>query len=316
LADTCSTWVVEPWSSIFRCWIEAKIRGETAKKGKKWAIVEQMKRGITWETHNLLSDPCARQFQLVFLRNNLLTYYDNESKAPAFQKVIDSLVSEGFLVIGAHENIPADVSELVHCPGHPCIFQKKALAHPTNNKQQTTDISRMERKCKNIFVAGPPRCGKSTLIEKLVRKIETPATGFFTREVREKGRRTGFTITTLDSKEGLLAHDKIKSWFKVGKYGVNLEDIDQIAVPSMIPTQRDEIVVVDEVGKMECCSPLFKKTLIEVLDSHHPVIGSIAQKGGKFIQRIKARDDVLLVRLNEKNRDDPTLFSQLLAALT
>jgi nucleoside-triphosphatase len=173
----------------------------------------------------------------------------------------------------------------------------------------------MERKCKNIFVTGPPRCGKSTLIEKLVRKIETPATGFFTREVREKGRRTGFSITTLDGKEGLLAHEKVKSRFKVGKYGVNLEDIDQIAVPSMIPTHRDEIVVVDEVGKMECCSPLFKKTLIEVLDSYHPVIGSIAQKGGKFIQRIKARDDVLLIHLNEKNRDDPALFSQLLAAL-
>lgn len=103
------------------------------RKGKKWAIVEQMKRGITWETHNLLSDPCARQFQLVFLRNNLLTYYENESKAPAFQKVIDSLASGGFLVIGTHEKIPADVAGLVRFPGHPCIFQKEVLAHPTNN---------------------------------------------------------------------------------------------------------------------------------------------------------------------------------------
>jgi chemotaxis methyl-accepting protein methylase len=92
-----------------------------------------MKRGITWETHNLLSDPCARQFQLVFLRNNLLTYYENESKAPAFQKIIDSLASGGFLVIGTHEKIPADVAGLVRFPGHPCIFQKEVLAHPTNN---------------------------------------------------------------------------------------------------------------------------------------------------------------------------------------
>jgi nucleoside-triphosphatase THEP1 len=169
--------------------------------------------------------------------------------------------------------------------------------------------------CKNIFVTGPPRCGKSTIIEKLILKIEKPATGFFTREIREKGRRIGFSITTLDGKRGVLAHKNMKSRFKVGSYGVNLQDIDQIAVPSMLPVKPDEIVVIDEVGKMECFSSLFRQTLTKVLDSQHRVIGSIAQKGDQFIQEIKDRDDILLVNLSEKNRDKPELFSQLLSAL-
>lgn len=169
---------------------------------------------------------------------------------------------------------------------------------------------------KNILITGPPRCGKSTLIEKLVHRAKGPITGFFTREIRKQGRRTGFSINTLDGKEGILAQEKLKSRHKVGKYGVCLQDIDRIAVPSMKPRQAHEVIIIDEIGKMECYSALFKKALIEALDSPNPVMGSIAQKGGKFIQKIKVREDVLLIAITEKNRDDPELFSELLSALT
>ena len=159
-------------------------------------------------------------------------------------------------------------------------------------------------KPKNIFVTGPPRCGKSTLIERVVRKIQKPMTGFFTRELREKDKRVGFSITTMDGKEGVLAHQNIRSPYKVGKYGVNLEHIDQIAVPSMIPAKSHEIVVIDEIGKMECFSPLFRQTLIKILNAENPVIASIAQKGDRFIQGIKKRGDILLFQISEKNRDE------------
>jgi len=155
----------------------------------------------------------------------------------------------------------------------------------------------------NILVTGPPRSGKSTLIEKVVQSVSRPATGFFTQELREKGRRVGFSITTLQGKTGVLAHQRIRSAFRVGKYGVNLEDLDQIAVPSMLPSTPDQIVVVDEIGKMECFSRLFKETLIQVLSSDNLVIGSVAIKGDRFIQSIKERDDVSLVSITEKTRD-------------
>ena len=162
---------------------------------------------------------------------------------------------------------------------------------------------------RNILVTGPPRCGKSTLIERVVGRIQKPMTGFFTQEVRERGKRVGFSITTLDGKEGVLAHQEIKSRFRVGKYGVNLDHIDEIAVPSMIPSKADEIVVIDEIGKMECFSPLFRQTLVKVLDSENPVLGSITMKGGKFIQKVREREDVFLVHVTEKNRDELVDFS-------
>ena len=155
----------------------------------------------------------------------------------------------------------------------------------------------------NILVTGPPRSGKSTLIEKVVQKINRPVTGFFTQELREKGRRVGFSITTLDGKTGVLAHQNIRSKFRVGKYGVNLEDLDQIAVPSMFPSFPDQIVVIDEVGKMECFSHLFRETLLRVLSSENQVIGSIAIKGDHFIRSIKKRDDVSLISISQNTRD-------------
>ncbi len=157
-------------------------------------------------------------------------------------------------------------------------------------------------KSKNILLTGPPRCGKSTVVEKLVARIERPATGFFTREIREGGQRVGFAITTLDGKEGLLAHRETRSRIRVGEYGVNLEALEQIAVPSLIPSKPDQIIIIDEIGKMECFSPLFRQTLVKALDSPNPVIGSIALKGNPFIETIKKRPDVLLVMVNESNR--------------
>jgi len=133
--------------------------------------------------------------------------------------------------------------------------------------------------------------------------MEEPAGGFFTREIKEGGRRVGFSINTLDGREGILAHKSIRSEYRVGKYGINIEDIDTIAIPSIIPRGKDEIVVIDEIGKMECFSDLFKKTLIQVLDSPNCVIGSIALKGGSFIQGIKNRDDVTVSRVTPQTRD-------------
>jgi nucleoside-triphosphatase THEP1 len=71
----------------------------------------------------------------------------------------------------------------------------------------------------------------------------------------------------------------------------------------MLPSTPDQIVVVDEIGKMECFSRLFKETLIQVLSSDNLVIGSVAIKGDRFIQSIRERDDVSLVPITEKTRD-------------
>jgi nucleoside-triphosphatase THEP1 len=179
------------------------------------------------------------------------------------------------------------------------------LAATLNPTRGTWENSmREKRHDKNILVTGPPRIGKSTLIERLVSGIQRPVTGFFTREIRDGGKRVGFSIVTLEGKVGVLAHQDIRGRFRVGKYGVNMEDIDRIAVPSMIPAGSDVMIVIDEIGKMECFSTRFRESLIGALDSENPVLGSIALKGSAFIEKVKRRKDISLIEVTEKNRDE------------
>lgn len=169
------------------------------------------------------------------------------------------------------------------------------------NRKRKEDMA-----CNNILFTGPPGCGKTTLIRRIVQDLKTPLTGFFTQEIREKGKRVGFTISTLDDKKALLAHVNFSGRYRVGRYGVVLESIDNVAVPSMIPRNLKESVVIDEIGKMECFSSLFRKTVLDVFEMPNVVIGTISLRGDEFINRVKDRSDVLVVEMSEKNRDELT----------
>ena len=155
----------------------------------------------------------------------------------------------------------------------------------------------------NILLTGRPGCGKSTAIERIVQRLDRPSMGFFSREMREGGRRVGFSITTLDGRRGILAHVDIRIRERVGRYGINLQHIDEIAVPSIQPEHDNIVVVVDEIGRMECFSAMFRKALVKILDRPNFVLGSIALKGDAFITAIKKRTDTRLIAVTEKGRD-------------
>jgi chemotaxis methyl-accepting protein methylase len=96
----------------------------SAEEGKKYRIKEALKKGLTWRLHNLLSDIPKSQFQLIFLRNNLLTYYQDETKKAALKKVLNCLSAGGFLIIGSHERLPFETPEL-HAHGSLSYIFKK-----------------------------------------------------------------------------------------------------------------------------------------------------------------------------------------------
>jgi chemotaxis methyl-accepting protein methylase len=93
--------------------------------GGKYALRSWMREGIVWQVHHLLSDPPGIAFDLIFLRNNLLSYYTDEVKFPVMTKVVDSLAPDGFLIIGSHERIPIEPADLKHWGNSTYIFQKQ-----------------------------------------------------------------------------------------------------------------------------------------------------------------------------------------------
>jgi nucleoside-triphosphatase len=155
---------------------------------------------------------------------------------------------------------------------------------------------------KNIFLTGAPSAGKTTVIKKVLKKLDHPSNGFYTEEERIKGKRFGFLMKTLDGRSGYLAHQDIKSDFQIRRYGVSIENIETIAVPSIRPVNSN-IIIIDEIGKMECFSEVFRKAVINAIDSSKIVIGTITFGGDDFILGIKYRGDIEITEVTQDNRD-------------
>lgn len=157
---------------------------------------------------------------------------------------------------------------------------------------------------KTILLTGRPRVGKTTIIKEVVRSLPGQAGGFYTEEIRERGRRQGFKIVTLDGREGILAHVDIKSPMRVSKYGVNLADLEGIGVTAIREAiARKDYVVIDEIGKMELFSKAFKDAVWEAVHSDKLVLGTITLRPHPWADRIKALPQVTVVEVTKANRD-------------
>jgi len=157
---------------------------------------------------------------------------------------------------------------------------------------------------KNILITGLPGVGKTTLIKKLSEELKHlhPA-GFYTEEIREAGQRKGFELISLNGKRGLLSHKDIKSPYRVGEYKVDIESFENLldSVPFFDPSNR--LIVIDEIGKMECFSDPFKNLLKKIFNSGKLVIATVAMKGRGLITETKERQDIKLFEMTKDNRD-------------
>lgn len=164
---------------------------------------------------------------------------------------------------------------------------------------------------KNIFLTGAPSSGKTTVIKKVIQNLSLPCNGFYTEEERSSdGKRLGFMMHTLDGKKGYLAHESISSEFHIRRYGVSIENIENIAIPAIIPIDN-QVIILDEIGKMECFSQKFMDAAKLALDSPNVVVGTITLGGTDFIQEIKKRNDIKIIEVTPENRDQlPRLIIQ------
>jgi nucleoside-triphosphatase len=157
---------------------------------------------------------------------------------------------------------------------------------------------------KNLLITGLPGVGKTTLIKKLSEASESfHPVGFYTEEIREGARRKGFELISLEGKRGLLSHKEIRSPYKVGQYKVDLIGFEEFLGSISFFSPSTRLIIIDEIGKMECLSLRFQEILKEILDSEKSVIATIALKGSGLIAEIKERNDVKLFEITKKNRD-------------
>ncbi len=109
-------------------------------------------------------------------------------------------------------------------------------------------------------------------------------------------------IRTTGGKEAVLAEKGLKSSRRLGKYGLDLRNLEETGVPAIeLALRNSDIIVIDEIGKMELFSERVRETVMKTLDSHKNVVGVIHQSKQPFLDAIRARSDVLLLEVTGAN---------------
>lgn len=156
-----------------------------------------------------------------------------------------------------------------------------------------------------LLLTGQPGTGKTTIIQKVIDGISNIG-GFYTSEIVENGRRAGFSVKTLLNRDAeILAHINSDSNKRVGRYGVNIGAFEDIIKKEFedITSKNINLIIIDEIGKMEMYSSYFCKMTEEFLKGDIPVLGVIQMRNYPFVDRIKRLDRIRILEINYRNRD-------------
>ncbi|MFQ5999506.1 MAG: NTPase [Candidatus Bathyarchaeia archaeon] len=160
-----------------------------------------------------------------------------------------------------------------------------------------------------VFVTGRPGIGKTSVLLRAVEGLKNRGYrigGMISREVREGGVRVGFEIIDFSTgQRGWLAHVNQPAGPQVGKYRVNLTDLNAVGASSIISAVTNaDIVIVDEIGPMELFSQAFREAVVQAMEGSKPMLGTIHFRvKDPLINTIKAREDAEILTVTFRNRE-------------
>ena len=168
-----------------------------------------------------------------------------------------------------------------------------------------------------LLLTGSPGVGKTTVLMKTVNVLKErgfKVGGMISREVRENGIRTGFEILDFEdsSKRGWLAHVNQRNGPVVGRYRVNLGDLEVIGAKAIMHAVADcDVVAIDEIGPMELFSERFREAAGRALKSPKVVLAVVHWKvKDRLVNEAKNLKDAEIITVTPENSEH---LSELLA---
>ncbi len=176
------------------------------------------------------------------------------------------------------------------------------------------DIEEEEEEAKasevpKIGITGLPNTGKTQLLMKVIEMLEADELkvgGMITEAIIFKNKKVGFyVIDWLTKKKRKFAHENIESKIHVEEYGVDMRALDAVGVKAInLAIKEADVIIIDEVGKMEVESPGFVAAVNEALDCDKPLILTLHKKSrNPLLQDIRRRDDLRILEVTPVNRN-------------
>jgi nucleoside-triphosphatase len=160
-----------------------------------------------------------------------------------------------------------------------------------------------------LLLTGSPGVGKTTVLVRVVEGLKSKGYsvgGMLSREVRSGGNRVGFEILSLiDGQRGWLAQVDQNHGPRVGKYRVNLFDLDRVGIAAIVEAvDRCEVVALDEIGPMELFSDSFKEVVTRAIQSKKLVIATVHWRERGFLTSVLSKiNDVQWFEVSIDNRE-------------
>ena len=158
----------------------------------------------------------------------------------------------------------------------------------------------------HIFLQGPKRVGKSTVIRKALDILMADAPlrlgGFFTwnggkgdphvymRPARDGGRDEKYRIASYDP--------------SVGRVSADTAAFETEGVRILGARPGAGLIMMDELGFLESDAPAFIQAVLDVLGEDIPVLGVLRLGDVAWHKEIKRNPLVTLYDVDERNRDD------------
>ena len=160
-----------------------------------------------------------------------------------------------------------------------------------------------------IGITGLPNTGKTKLLMKIIDMLEAEEMvvgGMITEAIIFKNKKVGFyVIDWLTKKKRKFAHENIESSIQVENYGVDMRALDAVGVKAIKNAIADaDVIIIDEVGKMEVESPGFVQVVNDALDCDKPLLLTLHKKSrNPLLQDIRRRDDLRILEVTPVNRN-------------
>ena len=149
---------------------------------------------------------------------------------------------------------------------------------------------------KNIFITGRRNCGKSTLINEVLKETNSNYSGYRTFPYKVEGKEAGYYLKSLQK-------DNISSCIisvKLGEGRVKpiIENFNLTGyqiLKNSIEDKDSNIIVLDEIGFLENDAKKFKNEIIKCIQSNKLVLGVLKKQDTELFSNIVHRKDTLII---------------------